>query len=152
MIYAVADLGTVWVDLNVHRKYSDKLKIGEVVNIFADDGLANATGQVSYISRFGAETRRRCWRRVELPNPTGAWRPGTVRHRRNHRGGIGSASGGEGERAPELRDWDVVFMQDGGMFEIAILELGAATAKWVEFCRFAGRPEIRRRETVSHQS
>ena len=31
-----------------------------------------------------------------------------------------------------FRDWDVVFMQDGGMFEIAILELGRRDSEWVE--------------------
>ena len=31
-----------------------------------------------------------------------------------------------------FRDWDVVFMADGGMFEIAILELGRRDSEWVE--------------------
>ena len=70
-IYTVADLGTVWVDLNVHRKDFDKLKIGEAVTIFAGEGMTNATGTVSYISPFGAEDTQTMLARVELPNPKG---------------------------------------------------------------------------------
>ncbi len=132
MIYTVADLGTVWVDLNVHRKDFDKLKVGEVVTLFASEGQTNATGAVSYISPFGAEDTQTMLARVELSNPTGAWRPGLFV--------TGEIIAEEAEvpvavkaRALQtFRDWDVVFMQDGGMFEIAILELGRRDSEWVE--------------------
>ena len=132
MIYTVADLGTVWVDLNVHRKYSDQLKVGEVVNIFADEGQTNATGKVSYISPFGAEDTQTMLARVELPNPAGTWRPGLFV--------TGEIIADESEvpvavKASALqsyRDRDVVFMQDGAMFEIAILKLGRRDSEWVE--------------------
>src|SRR5215203_22198 len=131
-IYTVADLGTVWVDLNVHRKDFDKLKIGEAVTIFAGEGMTNATGTVSYISPFGAEDTQTMLARVELPNPQGVWRPGLFV--------TGEIIVEEAEvplavKASALqtfRDWDVVFMQDGSMFEIAILELGRRDNEWVE--------------------
>jgi cobalt-zinc-cadmium efflux system membrane fusion protein len=31
-----------------------------------------------------------------------------------------------------FRSWDVVFMENGGMFEIAILELGRRDGEWAE--------------------
>ena len=131
-IYSVADLGTVWVDLNVHRKDFDKLKVGESVTIFAGENLTNATGTVSYISPFGAEDTQTMLARVELPNPTGAWRPGLFV--------TGEIVVEEAEvpvavKASALqtfRDWEVVFMADGGMFEIAILELGRRDGEWAE--------------------
>jgi membrane fusion protein, heavy metal efflux system len=132
VIYVVADLGTVWVDLNVPRKDFDKLKVGEAVTVFAGEGLTNATGTISYISPFGAEDTQTMLARVELPNPTGAWRPGLFV--------TGEIIVEEAEvplavKASALqtfRDWDVVFMQDGGMFEIAILELGRRDGEWAE--------------------
>lgn len=132
VIYSVADLGTVWVDLNVHRKDFDRLKVGEAVTIFAGEGLTNATGTVSYISPFGAEDTQTMLARVELPNPTGKWRPGLFV--------TGEIVVEEAEvpvavKASALqsfRDWQVVFMAEGGMFEIAILELGRRDAEWVE--------------------
>lgn len=131
-IYTVADLGTVWVDLNVNRKDFNKLKIGEAVTIFAGEGLTNATGTVSYISPFGAEDTQTMLARVELPNPQGAWRPGLFV--------TGEIVVEEAEvpvavKASALqtfRDWEVVFMADGGMFEIAILELGRRDGEWAE--------------------
>ncbi len=132
VIYYVADLTTVWVDLNVHRKDFDRLKVGEAVTIFADEGMTNATGVVSYISPFGAEDTQTMLARVELPNPTGTWLPGLFV--------TGEILVEEAEvplavRTSALqtfRDWDVVFMKDGSMFEIAILELGRRDAEWVE--------------------
>ena len=131
-IYTVADLGTVWVDLNVHRKDFDRLKVGEAVTIFAGVGMTNVTGTVSYISPFGAEDTQTMLARVELPNTKGHWRPGLFV--------TGEIVVEEAEvplavKASALqtfRDWEVVFMADGSMFEIAILELGRRDAEWVE--------------------
>lgn len=132
VIYSVADLSTVWVDLNVNRKDFDKLKVGEAVTIFAGEGMTNATGTVSYISPFGAEDTQTMLARVELPNPTGKWRPGLFV--------TGEIIVEEAEvpvavKASALqtfRDWEVVFMADGSMFEIAILELGRRDGEWAE--------------------
>lgn len=132
VIYVVADLSTVWVDLNVPRKDFDKLKIGETVTVFAGEGLTNATGRISYISPFGAEDTQTMLARVELPNPTGAWRPGLFV--------TGEIVVDEAEvpvavktsALQTFRDWDVVFMAEGGMFEIAILELGRRDGEWAE--------------------
>jgi membrane fusion protein, heavy metal efflux system len=70
--------------------------------------------------------------RVELPNPTGSWRPGLFV--------TGEIIAEEAEvpvavktsALQQFRDWDVVFMQDGAMFEIAILDLGRRDSEWVE--------------------
>ena len=131
-IYSVADLGTVWVDLNVNRKDFDKLKVGQTVTIFAGENKTNATGSVSYISPFGAEDTQTMLARVELPNSQGVWRPGLFV--------TGEIVVEEAEvpvavKASALqtfRDWQVVFMADGGMFEIAILELGRRDGEWAE--------------------
>jgi len=132
VIYSVADLSTVWVDLNVNRKDFDKLKVGEAVTIFAGEGTTNSTGTVSYISPFGAEDTQTMLARVELPNPTGKWRPGLFV--------TGEIVVEEAEvpvavKASALqtfRDWEVVFMNDGNIFEIAILELGRRDGEWAE--------------------
>lgn len=132
VIYTVADLSTVWVDLNVPQRDFDKLKVGESVTVFAGAGLTNATGAISYISPFGAEDTQTVLARVELPNMAGLWRPGLFV--------TGEIVVEEAEvplavksnALQTFRDWDVVFMADGGMFEIAILELGRRDSEWVE--------------------
>jgi membrane fusion protein, heavy metal efflux system len=131
-IYTVANLSTVWVDLNIPRGEFPKLKTGQPVVISAGEGMTNATGKVSYISPFGTEETQTMLARVELPNPNGDWRPGLF---------VNGEIIVEESEAPvavkasglqTFRDWDVVFMQDGNNFEIAILELGRRDNEWVE--------------------
>lgn len=132
VIYTVADLGTVWVDLNVNRKDFDKLKIGEAVTIFAGEGMTNATGTVSYISPFGAEDTQTMLARVELSNPTGKWRPGLFVTGEIIAEKVDVPVAVKASALQTFRDWEVVFMADGGMFEIAILEIGRRDGEWVE--------------------
>ncbi|ODU23812.1 MAG: hypothetical protein ABS95_02975 [Verrucomicrobia bacterium SCN 57-15] len=132
VIYSVADLSTVWVDLNVNRKDFDKLKVGEAVTIFAGEGMTNATGTVSYISPFGAEDTQTMLARVELPNPTGKWRPGLFVTGEIVVEEADVPVAVKASALQTFRDWEVVFMADGGMFEIAILELGRRDGEWAE--------------------
>ncbi|MGH8643160.1 MAG: efflux RND transporter periplasmic adaptor subunit [Gammaproteobacteria bacterium] len=131
-IYTVADLGTVWVDLNVHRKDFDKLKIGQAVTIFAGEGMTNASGTVSYISPFGAEDTQTMLARVELPNPKGGWRPGLFVTGEIIVEEATVPLAVKASAVQTFRDWEVVFMQDGNVFEIAILEVGRRDAEWAE--------------------
>ncbi len=131
-IYTVADLGTVWVDLNVHQKDFDKLKIGQAVTIFAGEGTANAPGTVSYISPFGAEDTQTMLARVELSNPQGRWRPGLFVSGEIMVEEATVPLAVKASAIQTFRDWEVVFMQDGSVFEIAILELGRRDAEWAE--------------------
>ncbi len=131
-IYTVADLGTVWVDLNVHRKDFDKLKIGQAVTIFAGKGTANAPGTVSYISPFGAEDTQTMLARVELSNPRGRWRPGLFVSGEIIVEEATVPLAVKASAVQTFRDWEVVFMQDGNVFEIAILKVGRRDAEWVE--------------------
>lgn len=132
VIYTVADLGAVWVDLNVNRKDFDKLKVGEAVTIFTGEGLTNATATVSYISPFGAEDTQTMLARVELPNPTGAWRPGLFVTGEIVVEEVEVPLAVKTSALQTFRDWEVVFMQDANLFEIAILELGRRDGEWAE--------------------
>jgi len=131
-IYTVADLGTVWVDFNVHHKDFDKLKVGQLVNVSDAEGMQNTTGEVSYISPFGTEGTQTTLARVELPNPRRLWRPGLFVTGEIV---VEEATVPLAVKASALqtfRDWEVVFMNDGSLFEIAILELGRRDDEWVE--------------------
>jgi cobalt-zinc-cadmium efflux system membrane fusion protein len=131
-IYMVADLGTVWVNLNVPQKDFDKLKIGQPATILASEGRLNAQGTVSYISPFGAEDTQTMLARVELPNPKGEWRPGLFVAGEIIVEEADVPMAVKASALQTFRDWDVVFMQDGNIFEIAILELGRRDQEWVE--------------------
>ena len=75
-VYVVADLGSVWVDLNVYRQDFAGLALGQKVRLDAGEGIPPAESTIGYISPFGAPSTQTMLARVELPNPDGAWRPG----------------------------------------------------------------------------
>ena len=132
VIYVVADLSTVWVDLNVPRRDFNKLKVGEAVTVFAGEGMDNASGKISYISPFGAHDTQTMLARVELPNLTGVWRPGLFVTGEIVVEEVEVPLAVKAGALQTFRDWDVVFMQNGSIFEIAILELGRRDSEWAE--------------------
>ncbi|MGE3537796.1 MAG: efflux RND transporter periplasmic adaptor subunit [Candidatus Tectimicrobiota bacterium] len=73
--FMVADLSTVWVDLNISAKDLLLVRKGQRVVVAADPTM-QAEGTVSYISPMVSDETRTVVTRVVLPNPDGRWRPG----------------------------------------------------------------------------
>ena len=73
--FVVADLSTVWVDLNLSTKDLALVRKGQRVVIAATTTM-QAEGTVSYISPVVSDETRTVVTRVVLPNPDGRWRPG----------------------------------------------------------------------------
>jgi cobalt-zinc-cadmium efflux system membrane fusion protein len=74
--FVVADLGTVWVEINVYQKDLAAVRPGERVQVVAGHGIADAEGTVSYVSPVLDQATRTAIARVVLPNSAGDWRPG----------------------------------------------------------------------------
>jgi membrane fusion protein, heavy metal efflux system len=74
--FSIADLETVWVNLNASPSDLSLVKQGQRVRISAGPGLPEAEGKVSYIGATVSEETRTVLVRVELPNPEGRLRPG----------------------------------------------------------------------------
>lgn len=72
----VADLSSVWADLNVYQKDLEHLELGQKVTISAGGKVASVGGKISWISPTLSEVRRTAIARVILANPKGDWRPG----------------------------------------------------------------------------
>jgi cobalt-zinc-cadmium efflux system membrane fusion protein len=132
LMFTVADLNTVWVDLNVHRRDFPLLSEGQ--KIFLDSGNDGPKGEakIVYLSPFGAENTQTMLARAELANPKMEWRSGLF---------VKGEVLVQEEEVPVVvkasalqtfRDWDVVFKKDGTVYEIAIVELGRRDGEWVE--------------------
>ncbi len=72
----VANLGKVWVYLQVYQKDLPYVRVGQSVIISAGKGIPEARGIVSYIAPVIDEVTRTAVARVELKNKTGIWKPG----------------------------------------------------------------------------
>ncbi|MBI5506186.1 MAG: efflux RND transporter periplasmic adaptor subunit [Deltaproteobacteria bacterium] len=131
-IYVVADLSSVWVDLNVYRKDFSRVKVRQSVTIDGGEGMPTAEGEIAYVSPFGAKDNQTMLARVVLPNPNGEWRPGLYVTGKVLTEEVTVPVAVKAAALQTFRDWDVVFLNEGNLFEIAILELGRRDATWVE--------------------
>lgn len=131
-IYVVADLSSVWVDLNVYRQDFPRLKVGQRVILDAGEGLPKAESTISYISPFGAPNTQTMLARAEIRNPTGAWRPGLFVQGKVIVEEATVPVAVKTSALQTFRDWTIVFVQEGDFFEARPIELGRQDGEWVE--------------------
>jgi membrane fusion protein, heavy metal efflux system len=149
-LYTVANLDSVWVDLNVYRQDFPRLAVGQPVVLDAGEGLPKAEGRIDYISPFGAANTQTMLARVILTNPGRAWRPGLF---------VTGEVVVERKPAPiavratalqTLRDWNVVFLQEGDAYQAQPVEIGTRDEQFVEILAgvAAGQPYVARNSFV----
>ena len=75
--FTIADLATVWVDLNVFQKDLPLVKQGQPVTVSVGPANGRVTGKISYVGPIVGERTRTALARVVLNNTSGKMRPGT---------------------------------------------------------------------------
>ncbi len=75
--FEVADLSTVWVDLDIYQKDIPRIYKGQEVTLSAGFELPEAYGRISYVRPIVGEESRTSYARIILPNTEGIWRPGS---------------------------------------------------------------------------
>jgi cobalt-zinc-cadmium efflux system membrane fusion protein len=131
-LFEIADLGSVWVDLDVYRRDFGRLRVGQAVRIDAGDGSAPVSSTLAYLSPIGSPSTQTLLARAVLPNPDRSWRPGLF---------VTAEVEVDATPVPvavplgalqRVRDWDVVFLAAGDVFEAQPVELGRRDAELVE--------------------
>ena len=131
-LYTVANLDTVWVDLNVYRQDFPRIAVGQPVVLDPGEGLPRAEGRIDYISPFGAANTQTMLARVILPNPDLAWRPGffvtgeVVVERSQVPLAVRAAA------LQTMGDATMVFLNDGDVYQGMPVETGRRDDQWVE--------------------
>ncbi|HOV86605.1 MAG TPA: efflux RND transporter periplasmic adaptor subunit [Syntrophobacteraceae bacterium] len=76
--FLVADMTTVWVNINIYQKDIASIRKGQrvLISLGQDGGGQEAEGQIAYVEPIVKEETRTARARVILPNPQGNWRPG----------------------------------------------------------------------------
>jgi membrane fusion protein, heavy metal efflux system len=131
-IYVIADLSSVWVDLNIFRQDAGRVKSGQPVRIDGGEGSAQAEGKIAYISPFGAENTQTLLARVVLPNPNGEWRPGLFVTGELLFEEVTVPVAVKEGAVQTFRDWTVVFLNEGNLYEPIVVETGRNDKEWVE--------------------
>ncbi len=131
-LFQIADLGSVWVDLDVYRRDFGRLRVGQPVRIDAGEGSAPADSTLAYLSPIGSADTQTLLARAVLPNPDRSWRPGLFVTAEVEVGAQPALVAVSVDALQRLRDWDVVFLAEGDVFEAQPVELGRRDATHVE--------------------
>lgn len=75
-VFVVANLDTVWIDMNVYPKDLPYMKEGEAVRILGPAKGLESEGKIAYVGPIVSEHTRTAMARVVIPNKNGKWRPG----------------------------------------------------------------------------
>jgi cobalt-zinc-cadmium efflux system membrane fusion protein len=74
--FVIADLSTVWVNLDVQQKDLPSIKVGQTGRIGIGSETAGLSGRVSFIEPVATETNRTVHARIVVANADGRLRPG----------------------------------------------------------------------------
>jgi len=131
-LFEIADLSTLWVELNAFGADSARVMPGQEVSVHATAGELAADTQIEALSPVASSASQSVRVRALLPNPDGQWRPGMA-----VRAEVDVAS----REVPlavqriglqRFRDFTVVFAQVGETYEVRMLELGESDDTHVE--------------------
>jgi RND family efflux transporter MFP subunit len=131
-IFVVADLDTVWVDLQVHQKDVAVIKKGQEVTIWAKSRVPETEGVIDYVSPVIDDNTRTALARVVLDNSAGRFRPGTfitasvLVEKRDAKVAVAKSI------LQDVDDRTCVFVQDEHGFEPRAVRVGLSNDEYVE--------------------
>jgi cobalt-zinc-cadmium efflux system membrane fusion protein len=132
VLYTIAALEKVWVELEVPRKDVARVKAGQAVILQTDEGGEAFKGVIGSVSPLVSAETQSAVVRLVVPNPEGRWRPGgfvkgAITVGTSHAPVTVKASG-----LQSLHDFTVVFSQHGEVYQARPLELGRRSGDRVE--------------------
>ena len=131
-IFVLADLSTVWVDVTVYARDLNVVKVGQTVTVKSEGLDLKADGTLTYLGPLVGEQTRTAQGRVVVQNTEGHWRPGLFVTVEIVQEEVPVSVAVPVDALQTYRDWSVVFVQYGDLFEVRPLELGRNDGKWVE--------------------
>ena len=131
-IFEIADLGSVWVDLDVYRRDFGRLRVGQPVRTDAGDGSEPGESTLVFLSPVGSPNTQTLLARAVLPNPDRSWRPGLFVTAEVEVGVSPVPVAVAPEALQRVRDRDAVFLAAGDVFEAQPVEIGRRDGAHVE--------------------
>lgn len=131
-VFTIADLSTVWVNINIYQKDLVSIRKGQTVGIEIGHGIPSVEGKIAWVGPQVDERTRTAKARIELPNPDGSLRPGLFV---TAKVAIGSSSAGLVVAKSALQTFEgktVVFVRTAEGFEPKPVELGRQNGTTVE--------------------
>lgn len=129
--YAIADISSVWVNLNVHQKDIPFIAIAQPVAVATAPGMPKVQGRISYVSPIVGQSSRTTLARVVLDNKSGTLRPGTFITADVVVNQVSARVAVPKDIIQEIDNKKIVFVQTGRGFEPRTVTLGKSNANLV---------------------
>ena len=131
-LFVVCDLATVWATFEVPSRDAARVAAGQAVAVRVEGEPGARSTVVSFVAPIGSEASQTVTVRAELQNGDGKLRPGLFV--------AGELSIAEANvpvavrvgALQEWRGWDVIFLNDGSVFEAQPVRVGRRDAERVE--------------------
>ena len=131
-IFVLADLSTVWVEVTVYAEDLNVVKVGQTVTVKSDVLGLERDGILTYLGPLIGEQTRTAKGRIIVQNTEGYWRPGLFVNVEIVQEEVTVPVAVSVDAIQTFRDWSVVFVQCGDLYEVRPLDLGRNDGKWVE--------------------
>lgn len=132
VLFTIADLSTVWVELSLFPRDMTKVRLGQTVRVASNDTGVNADGKIVYVAPFGSSTNQTLTARVLLDNADRRWAPGLYVTARVTLGETLVPLVVRSEALQTLENDNVVFIQSGNGFEPRPVRIGRADGQLIE--------------------
>lgn len=131
-VYTIADLSTVWGEINVYTKNLSAVQIGQTVRIRAQDTALSTTGKVFYIEPIIDAKTRSTQAFVEIENANKKWHPGffiTAEILKNRKPIPVAVTV---DAVQNDQEQNIVFVWHDGLFEARPVVTGRQNEQWIE--------------------
>jgi membrane fusion protein, heavy metal efflux system len=132
VLFTVADLSSVWVELSLFPRDVGKVKVAQSVRVTsADTGIAGE-GKLVYVAPFGSTANQTLTARVLLDNKQRQWSPGLYVTAHITLGETRVPLAVRSVALQTLEDKNVVFVQGEDGFEPRPVSTGRTDGEWIE--------------------
>ena len=132
VLFTIADLSTVWVELSLFPRDLNKVRVGQSVRVKSNDTGLTGEGRLVYVAPFGSSTNQTLTARVQLDNAERRWAPGLYVTAEITLAESEVPLAVRNEALQTLEQESVVFVQDGDGFEPRAVRTGRSDGRWVE--------------------
>jgi cobalt-zinc-cadmium efflux system membrane fusion protein len=132
VLFTIADLSTVWVELSLFPRDMAKVRVGQTVRVSSNDTGVSADGKIVYVAPFGSSANQTLKARVLLDNAERRWAPGLYVTTRVTLGEHQVPLVVRNEAFQTLENTNVVFVQAEEGFQPRPVRIGRADAELSE--------------------
>lgn len=132
VLFTVADLSTVWVELSLFPRDVAKVRTGQKVRVKSNDAGLEAEGTVVYVAPFGQAANQTLTARVLLDNAQRRWAPGLYVTAEVTLAETQTPLAIRNEAVQTLEGKSVVFVQGEEGFEPREVALGRSDGEFAE--------------------